>query len=115
MLAPSIRIAGGGLRFPGEPCRTELGVQFVALFKFPVGVQRLRFATLEQIAEVSGFGGKAAQELKAFLDARSNLSRATEPTLEKTAPPQPTPDPAAPPPADLQSAPAPTAPSATAE
>ena len=38
MLAPSIRIAGGGLRFPGDPCRTELGVQFVALFKFPVGL-----------------------------------------------------------------------------
>jgi DNA repair protein RadC len=38
-------------------------------------VQRLRLATLEQIAEVPGFGGKAAQELKAFLEARSNISR----------------------------------------
>jgi excinuclease ABC subunit C len=34
-------------------------------------VQRLRLATLEQIAEVPGFGGKAAAELKAFLQARS--------------------------------------------
>lgn len=34
-------------------------------------VQRLRTATLEQIAEVPGFGGKAAQELKAFLEART--------------------------------------------
>jgi len=34
-------------------------------------VQRLRLATVEQIAEVTGFGGKAAVELKAFLGARS--------------------------------------------
>ena len=34
-------------------------------------VQRLRLATVEQIAEVPGFGGKAAAELKAFLEARS--------------------------------------------
>ena len=34
-------------------------------------IQRLRQATVEQIAEVSGFGGKAAAELKAFLEARS--------------------------------------------
>jgi excinuclease ABC subunit C len=33
-------------------------------------VQRLRLATVETIAEVSGFGGKAAAELKAFLEAR---------------------------------------------
>jgi len=30
----------------------------------------LRMATLEQLAEVSGFGGKAAEELKRFLEAR---------------------------------------------
>jgi hypothetical protein len=30
-------------------------------------------ATTEQIAEVPGFGGKAAGELKAFLEARSAL------------------------------------------
>lgn len=34
-------------------------------------VQRLRLATVEQIAEVPGFGGKAAAELKIFLQARS--------------------------------------------
>jgi excinuclease ABC subunit C len=33
-------------------------------------VQRMRLATVETIAEVSGFGGKAAAELKAFLEAR---------------------------------------------
>ena len=42
-----------------------------ALLKKFGSVQRLRIATLEQIAEVSGFGGKAAVELKAFLVARS--------------------------------------------
>ena len=31
---------------------------------------RLRIATLEQIAEVPGFGGKAAMELKKSLEAR---------------------------------------------
>jgi excinuclease ABC subunit C len=34
-------------------------------------VQRMRLATVEQIAQVPGFGGKAAAELKAFLEARS--------------------------------------------
>ncbi len=33
-------------------------------------IQRMRLASVEQIAEVSGFGGKAAAELKAFLEAR---------------------------------------------
>ena len=42
-----------------------------ALLKKFGSVQRLRTATLEQIAEVPGFGGKAAIELKAFLEARS--------------------------------------------
>jgi excinuclease ABC subunit C len=42
-----------------------------ALLKKFGSVQRLRTATLEQIAEVPGFGGKAATELKAFLAARS--------------------------------------------
>jgi excinuclease ABC subunit C len=36
-------------------------------------VQRLRLATVEKIAEVPGFGGKAAGELKTFLEARSVL------------------------------------------
>jgi len=42
-----------------------------ALLKEFGSVQRLRLATVEQIAEVPGFGGKAAAELKAFLEARS--------------------------------------------
>jgi excinuclease ABC subunit C len=42
-----------------------------ALLKKFGSVQRIRLATVEQIAEVSGFGGKAAGELKAFLEARS--------------------------------------------
>jgi excinuclease ABC subunit C len=42
-----------------------------ALLKKFGSVQRLRLASVEEIAEVSGFGGKAAQELKAFLGARS--------------------------------------------
>jgi excinuclease ABC subunit C len=44
-----------------------------ALLKKFGSVQRIRLATVEQIAEVPGFGGKAAAELKAFLEARSNL------------------------------------------
>jgi len=44
-----------------------------ALLKKFGSVQRLRTATLEQIAEVPGFGGKAAEELKKFLEARSTL------------------------------------------
>jgi excinuclease ABC subunit C len=42
-----------------------------ALLKKFGSIQRLRTATVEQIAEVSGFGGKAAQELKVFLEART--------------------------------------------
>jgi excinuclease ABC subunit C len=42
-----------------------------ALLKKFGSVHRLRLATLEQIAEVPGFGGKAAAELKQFLTARS--------------------------------------------
>jgi excinuclease ABC subunit C len=37
-------------------------------------VRRLQLATIKQIAEVPGFGGKAAAELKQFLEARSNAS-----------------------------------------
>ena len=44
-----------------------------ALLKKFGSVQRIRMATVEQIAEVPGFGGKAAGELKAFLEARSSL------------------------------------------
>jgi excinuclease ABC subunit C len=35
-------------------------------------VQRMRLASVEQIAEVPGFGGKAATELKSFLEARQS-------------------------------------------
>jgi excinuclease ABC subunit C len=42
-----------------------------ALLKKFGSVQRLRMATLEQIAAVPGFGGKAAEELEKFLEARS--------------------------------------------
>ena len=43
-----------------------------ALLKKFGSVQRIRMATVEQIAEIPGFGGKAAGELKAFLEARSS-------------------------------------------
>jgi len=42
-----------------------------ALLKRFGSIQRMRLATVEQLAEVPGFGGKAAAELKAFLEARS--------------------------------------------
>jgi excinuclease ABC subunit C len=45
-----------------------------ALLKKFGSVQRLKTATLEQIAAVPGFGGKAAGELKKFLTARSSLA-----------------------------------------
>ena len=43
-----------------------------ALLKKFGSIQRMRLASVEQIAEVPGFGGKAAAELKAFLEARSD-------------------------------------------
>ena len=42
----------------------------VLLKKFG-SIHRLRLATVEQIAEVPGFGGRTAQELKAFLETRT--------------------------------------------
>ncbi|HRI11633.1 MAG TPA: excinuclease ABC subunit UvrC [Verrucomicrobiota bacterium] len=44
-----------------------------ALLKRFGSVQRLRVASLDEIAEVPGFGGKSASDLKAFLDARSSI------------------------------------------
>ena len=41
-----------------------------ALLKKFGSLARMRLATVEQLAGVSGFGGKAAAELKAFLEAR---------------------------------------------
>ena len=52
--------------FPGIGDRRK-----AALLKKFGSVQRLKTATLEQIAAVPGFGGKAAEELKTFLAARS--------------------------------------------
>ncbi len=52
--------------FPGIGERRK-----AALLKKFGSVQRLRTATLEQISEVPGFGGKAAEELKRFLEART--------------------------------------------
>jgi excinuclease ABC subunit C len=52
--------------FPGIGERRK-----AALLKKFGSVQRLKLATLEQIAAVPGFGGKAAEELKAFLSART--------------------------------------------
>ncbi|MGH7976155.1 MAG: excinuclease ABC subunit UvrC [Limisphaerales bacterium] len=43
-----------------------------ALLKKFGSVRRLQLATVEQISEVPGFGGKAAEELKVFLEARTN-------------------------------------------
>jgi excinuclease ABC subunit C len=53
--------------FPGIGQRRK-----AALLKKFGSIQRLRAATLEEIAKVPGFGGKAAGELKVFLDARSD-------------------------------------------
>jgi excinuclease ABC subunit C len=67
--------------FPGIGERRK-----AALLKKFGSVQRLRMATLEDIASVPGFGGKAAGELKTFLEARSGelLEQAThEPAPEK--------------------------------
>jgi excinuclease ABC subunit C len=49
-----------------------------ALLKKFGSVQRLRTATVEQIAGVPGFGGKAAAELKAFLDARNDVGASSD-------------------------------------
>jgi excinuclease ABC subunit C len=43
-----------------------------ALLKKFGSIHRLRLATVEQIAEVPGFGGKSAQELKQFLETRTD-------------------------------------------
>ena len=41
-------------------------------------VHRLRLASVEEIAKVPGFGGKAAAELKAFLEARDGVLTANQ-------------------------------------
>lgn len=69
--------------FPGIGERRK-----AALLKKFGSVQRLRMATLEDIASVTGFGGKAAAELKTFLDARSGelLTHISQPVAEPTTP-----------------------------
>jgi excinuclease ABC subunit C len=52
-----------------------------ALLKKFGSVQRIRTASTEQIAQVPGFGGKAAGELKVFLEARSNSPLPSEEDL----------------------------------
>lgn len=59
--------------FPGIGQRRK-----AALLKRFGSVQRLRRATLEQIAAIPGFGGKAAGELKAFLEARTPIELSGE-------------------------------------
>jgi excinuclease ABC subunit C len=49
-----------------------------ALLKKFGSVHRLRLASVQDIAAVPGFGGKAAAELKVFLEARSSLAPASE-------------------------------------
>jgi excinuclease ABC subunit C len=51
--------------FPGIGDRRK-----AALLKRFGSVRRMQLASLEELAEVPGFGGKAAEELKKFLDAR---------------------------------------------
>jgi excinuclease ABC subunit C len=46
-----------------------------ALLKKFGSIHRLRLATVEQIAEVPGFGGKIAQDLKAFLETRTERQK----------------------------------------
>src|SRR5437667_421069 len=54
-----------------------------ALLKKFGSVHRLRLASVQDIAGVPGFGGKAAAELKVFLEARSSLAQASEAQKEK--------------------------------
>jgi len=51
-----------------------------ALLKKFGSVRRMQLATVEQLAEVPGFGGKAAEELKRFLEARSMPTTEKPPT-----------------------------------
>lgn len=64
--------------FPGIGERRK-----AALLRRFGSVHRLRLASLEQLAGVPGFGGKAAGELKAFLDARGSLPRAETPSNDE--------------------------------
>lgn len=60
-----------------------------ALLKKFGSVQRLRFATVEDIAAVPGFGGNAAAELKKFLEARTATPKESPEPEEEVIPPDP--------------------------
>ena len=63
-----------------------------ALLKKFGSVQRLRLASVEEIAAVSGFGGKAAGELMIFLQARSGELLEQRPGEKVSASPEKTPE-----------------------
>jgi excinuclease ABC subunit C len=58
------------------------GRRKAALLRKFGSVQRMRLASVEKIAEVPGFGGKAAAELKAFLEARQAPQETRDPKPE---------------------------------
>ncbi len=64
--------------FPGIGEQRKAGL----LKKFG-SVHRLRLATVAEIAQVPGFGGRAAAELKAFLDARPVLTPSSSTERDK--------------------------------
>jgi excinuclease ABC subunit C len=57
-----------------------------ALLKKFGSVQRMRLASVEKIAEVSGFGGKAAAKLKVFLEARQDKPETRGPSTLRSPP-----------------------------
>jgi excinuclease ABC subunit C len=63
------------------------GQRKTALLRRFGSVQRLRRATIEEIASVPGFGGKAAGELKEFLEARDPMKPAPPQTGASCGPP----------------------------
>jgi excinuclease ABC subunit C len=63
-----------------------------ALLKKFGSVHRLRVATVEQIAAVPGFGGKAAAELKIFLEARTVSPEGQVTPSQPTPTPEPQPE-----------------------
>ena len=65
------------------------GQRKAALLKKFGSVQRLRLAPVEAIAAVSGFGGKAAAELKKFLEARTATPKEPAGPDEGVSPPLP--------------------------
>lgn len=62
------------------------GTRKAALLQRFGSVQRLKLATVEQIAQVPGFGGEMAGKLKAFLEARSRPAGPASPAVAADAP-----------------------------